>query len=111
MIRPAEDAGVGDPVHGRVEERAPGAAGALQPGQHPVQHVEEHENRAGEGAGEQLTQGEQAKRSPGYADRADDGDGVRRYRGTREDLARGGEQAVHGGPQHVQHGRPILPPG
>ena len=49
--------------------------------------------------------------TPGYADRADDGDGVGRYRGTREDLARGGEQARHGGPQHVQHGRPILPPG
>ena len=54
---------------------------------------------------------EQGERSAGDADRADDGDGVRRYRGTREDLARGGEQARHGGPQHVQHGRPILPPG
>ena len=52
-----------DPVEGRVEERAPGAAGALHPGQHAVEHVEEHEDRAREGAREQLARGEQGERA------------------------------------------------
>src|SRR5580693_7202438 len=94
----AEDAGVGDPVHGRVEERTPGPAGALDPGQHAVQHVQEHEDRAGQSAREQLADREQAERAARHAHRADDRDRVRRDRSTRQDRADRSENARHDGP-------------
>ncbi len=88
---PAEYRAVRDPVHGRVDERAPFTAGALDPGEHSVEHVEQHEDRAGERARKQFAHREQSERTAGDADSADDGDGVGGDRRFRERLAHRGE--------------------
>lgn len=107
---PREDPRVRHPVQGGVEEGAPRPAGPLDPGQHTVEQVQQHEDGAHAGADQQVAGGEEPEGAGEHAHRAGHRHRVGRERRSCQRLADRGEHPGDGGAQRGQHGRSILCP-